>query len=158
MVVDSGEDFIADIARPAVAAVAPQELPLFSATCAAYLRDPERALAGRRRRDETLGSGIETIVELVSPIALAVATAVYQQLIDRAGEAVTRGTGRLFARLRRKAIDTSRPVPRTPLSAEQRADLREVAEARARALGLADEQVQLLVGAIMDGLQRREEG
>lgn len=153
----SGEEFIAATARSAVATVAPQELPFFPATCAAYLRDPERALAGRRRRDETLGSGVDTIVELVSPVALAVAAAVYQQLVDRAGEQMTRGAGRLFARLRRKAIDTSRPVPSAPLSDEQRAELRRVAEARARALGLDDEQVQLLVGAIMDGLQQHGE-
>ncbi|WP_143013160.1 hypothetical protein [Actinopolyspora mzabensis] len=173
-------------ARRVVESLAPEELSFFEAASEEFLRDPERATAVRRRGDEALGSGIDTVVALLSPAALAVAAAVYDQLVGRAGDAVVRGgdrvLSRLRARFRRRAEvehedgdaaegSTTEPVtaesataesataeslPAGPLTDEQRARVREVAEARARALGLAEDRVRLLVGAIMDSLDRAD--
>ncbi|MGJ7907897.1 hypothetical protein ACOQFL_15615 [Actinopolyspora sp. H202] len=158
-------------ARRVVESLAPEELPAFAATSEAFLRDPDRVTAVRRRGDEALGSGIDTVVALLSPAALAVAAAVYDQLVGRAGDAVVRGgdrvLSRLRARFRRRAElesedgaaaeeSTVESLPAGPLTEEQRARVREVAEARARALGLAEDRVRLLVGAIMDSLDRDE--
>jgi hypothetical protein len=151
------------LARRAVAEVAPDELPFFAATSDAYFRDPHGALTGGRRPTETLGSGFDIVVALASPVALAVATSVYQALTDKAGEAVVRGGGRLarrlWARLRRR--DAQAPPAPDPaiiraLTPDQRARLRRVAEERARALDLTEDKVQLLVSAIMDGLDGDE--
>ena len=38
------------------------------------------------RPGAVLGSGLDTVVLVVSPVALAVATAVYQNLVDKTGE------------------------------------------------------------------------
>ncbi|MCP3801358.1 hypothetical protein NLX83_19025 [Allokutzneria sp. A3M-2-11 16] len=71
-------DEVTTLARGVVEACAPEELPFFAAASAAYFRDPRRALAGRKRSDEVLGSGLDTAVALLSPVALAVAAAVYE--------------------------------------------------------------------------------
>ncbi|SDN68761.1 hypothetical protein [Allokutzneria albata] len=71
------EGFVTTLARNVVAARAPEELPFFAAACAAYFRNPRRALAGRTRSDEVLGAGVDKKVALLSPVALAVAEAVH---------------------------------------------------------------------------------
>lgn len=147
------------MARHAVGELAPAELPFFTATSDAYFQDPHRALTGGRRTDDVLGSGFDVVVTLISPVALAVAAAVYEKLTEEVGGTVVRGGKRLgqrlWRRLRRRAPEPG-PPPRIsrPLTAEQRAALRAVAQARARALGLPEEKVQLLVGAILDGVDR----
>ncbi|WP_139235276.1 hypothetical protein [Actinopolyspora lacussalsi] len=163
-------------ARRVVESLAPEELPFFAAASEEFLRDPERATAIRRRGDEALGSGIDTVVALLSPAALAVAAAVYDQLVDRSGDAVVRGGDRLLSRIRarfrrRAEVEnddgsetegsttepvTAEPVTAGPLTDEQRERVREVAEARARALGLSEDRVRLLVGAIVDSLDRTD--
>lgn len=84
-------DFVHTVARGVVAAVAPDELALFEPVSRAYLRDPERVPARRGRPGEVLGSGIDVAVELVSPVALAVADATYDRLVGEAGEAAVGG-------------------------------------------------------------------
>ena len=143
-------DFVQSVARRAVTSMAPEELPFFAAASDAYLRDPDHSLAKPRRSDEALGSGFDVVITLISPVALAVAGAVYQALTEKAGDAVVRRGGRLLSRLiRRKRV--AAPVL-LPLSESQRAEVRRVAEQRARELGLDDEQVRSLVDAIDDGL------
>ncbi|SFE60577.1 hypothetical protein SAMN04487819_1182 [Actinopolyspora alba] len=166
---DERREFTVTTARRVVESLAPEELPFFEAASEEFLRDPDRATVVRRRGDEALGSGIDTVVALLSPAALAVAAAVYDQLADRAGDAVVRGGDRVLSRLRARfrrrveveSDDDSETEPATaesltagPLTDEQRERVREVAEARARALGLAEDRVQLLVGAIVDSLDR----
>lgn len=173
---DERREFTVTAARRVVESLAPEELPAFAATSEAFLRDPDRVLAGRRRGDEALGSGIDAVVALLSPAALAVAAAVYDQLVGRAGDAVVRGGDRVLSRLRdrfrrRTELEsddgsaseesTAEPVAAESLTTgaltdEQRERVRGVAEARARALGLAEDRVQLLVGAIVDSLDRDE--
>ncbi|MFD7656280.1 hypothetical protein ACFV4N_20110 [Actinosynnema sp. NPDC059797] len=86
-------DFVHTVARGVVAAVAPDELALFEPVSRAYLRDPERVPARRGRPGEVLGSGIDVAVELVSPVALAVADATYDRLVGETGEAAVCGSG-----------------------------------------------------------------
>jgi hypothetical protein len=149
-------DFVYSLARHAVGSVAPEELAFFAATSESYFRDPDHALADRHRSDQVLGSGFDIVVTLISPVALAVAAGVYQLLTEKAGEAVARKGLRLLGRLRRNGKEAeARPVS-LPLTDEQRVEVRRVAEERARALGLTEDQVRLLVGAILDGLDRRE--
>jgi len=147
-------NFVHSLARHAVRDIAPDELPFFAAASESYFRDPDHALADRRRTDQVLGSGFDIVVTLISPVALAVAAGVYQQLTEKAGEAVARKGLRLIARIRRSAKESEATPVSLPLTDEQRVEVRRVAEERARALGLDDDQVRLLVGAIMDGLDQ----
>ena len=146
-------EFVQLLARRAVSAIAPEELPFFAAATEAYFRDPDHSLGKPKRSDEALGSGFDVVITLLSPVALAVAGAVYQALTEKAGKEVVRRGGRLLARLlrRRRGVAAGPPIT-LPLSESQRAEVRRVATERARELGLDDEQVRALVEAIDDGL------
>jgi hypothetical protein len=78
--------FVEELARGLVAEVAPDELPVFEVVSAGYAQDPARVLGRGDCPGSVLGSGFDTVVLLVTPAALAVATAVYQHLMERASE------------------------------------------------------------------------
>lgn len=76
--------FTDDLARDLVAELAPDELPVFELVRAGFEQDPARMLGRGDRPGSVLGSGFETVLLVVTPVALAVAAAVQQHLIDRA--------------------------------------------------------------------------
>jgi hypothetical protein len=78
--------FVEELARGLVAEVAPDELPVFEVVSAGYAQDPARVLGRDDYPGSMLGSGFDTVVLLVTPAALAVATAVHQHLMERASE------------------------------------------------------------------------
>jgi hypothetical protein len=144
------DDFVVATARTVVADLAPDELALFDPISQAYLRDPKKVLADRGRPGAVLGSGIDVAVALVSPVALAIASAVYDRLIEKAGEAVVEGGGRLLKRLGRKKNAAFRPE----ITAAQLDELRGLAVERAKELGLADEEAERVADAMRASLER----
>jgi hypothetical protein len=138
-------DFVVDTARAIVTEVAPDELALFEPVSRAYLRDPKKVLADRSRPGAVLGSGIDTAIALLSPAALAVATAVYQHLVDKAGEAIAERGLKLFKRRTKETPE---------ITADQLDGLRALAFERAKDLGLADEQAERVADALHATLSR----
>jgi hypothetical protein len=143
------DEFITETARYLVSQVAPGELDVFPATAAQFLRSPRSVLRDQRGSSDFLGSGLETVVDLVAPVALMLAAGAYQGLVGKAGEVVAQKGMRQVARLLRRNRSEPAPVDHT-VSAEQLSALRE----RAIGMGLSDKQVELL----MDALARRLEG
>jgi hypothetical protein len=144
------DDFVVRTARNVVADLAPDELALFEPVSRAYLRDPRKVLADRARPGAVLGSGIDTVITVLSPVALAVAASVGQHLVDKAGGAAVSGGGRLLKRLRRKKDQGVRPE----ITREQLDELRGVAVERAKKLGLTDEEAERIGNAMRAGLER----
>jgi hypothetical protein len=142
------EDFVTSAAREVVAIVAPDELALFEPVSKAYLRDPEKVLAQRGRPGETLGSGIDVAIALVSPVALAIGTAVYEQLVDKAGEAIVNAGGKLWKRWRRKELPD--------ITAEQLDELHRMTRERALELGLPEERAKQVADALRAQLERED--
>lgn len=142
------------LARAAVERAAPEELPLFPATGAAFVADPD-AVERRVEREETLGFGIE-IAAALAPYALAVARAVikfvYEQVAAAAREegekAIREKVKAIFARLGGKKPDTEVPA----LSPEQLGEVRATAIAKARELGLDEARGNLLADAMVGTL------
>jgi hypothetical protein len=117
----TGAAFVVDFGRDIVCELAPDELSVFDAVSAAYLRNPRRVLTRRSRPGSVLGSGIDTVVLALSPVALAVATAVYQQLVDKTAEATVKQAMKVAGRLGRAKGDE--PLPEiTPERREAAAD------------------------------------
>ncbi|GIM89856.1 hypothetical protein [Paractinoplanes toevensis] len=112
----SGTEFVVGFGRDIVAELAPAELSVFEAVSAAFLRDPKRVLSRRSGPGVVLGSGIDVVVLTVSPVALAVATAVYQQLVDKTAESTVKHAVRMVNRLRRG----KQPEPLPEITAEVR--------------------------------------
>jgi hypothetical protein len=73
----TADEFVLDLARGIVGEVAPEEPPGFAILGEAFMRDPARVLSSRSRPGTVLGSGIDTVLLYVTPLALATATIVY---------------------------------------------------------------------------------
>ncbi len=102
----TAQEFVLDLAREIVGEVAPAELPGFAVLGEGFLRDPGRVLNSRVRSGATLGSGIDTQILVVTPIALAAATVVYEHLLGEAAGYALRRVARAVKGLRR-----AKPVP-----------------------------------------------
>jgi len=140
-------DFVVDTAREMVTDLAPDELPLFEPVSRAYRRDPKKVLSDRARPGAVLGSGIDVAVALLSPVALGVATAVYEHLLDKAGEKIVESGGKLFKRLRHP-----KDVP--VIAVDQIDRLRALAVERAKELGVADDLAEKIGDALRASLER----
>ncbi|WP_305783938.1 hypothetical protein [Symbioplanes lichenis] len=92
----TAEQFVAGFARRMVAALAPDELAAFDPVSRAYLSDPGGVLDTRPRPE----GGPDPVVLVVTPVALPVATAVYEHLLSRATDLAGRRAGRGLLRRR----------------------------------------------------------
>jgi hypothetical protein len=122
-------ELVCELARGVVADASPAELPLFRATSAAYMRDPQSVLEARRGREESLGFGVEAAVLLVTPAALQAARSVLEflaaQVVGAAesetSDQVRRRVHELFSR------DVTPGPAGTALSREQLERVRRIA-------------------------------
>ncbi len=149
------------LARDIVAAVAPEELAVFEPARDAFRIGPAGAVAEPRRKyPEPLGAGIDGTVTLVTPVVLLVITKVLDHLADMLGAQVAdRGGGvirRAWRRIFRRHQPIQLPAPSVPpaLTAEQLAEVREVAFDTARRAGLRESKAGLLADALVGGLVR----
>ncbi|SER12852.1 hypothetical protein [Actinokineospora terrae] len=96
------DEFVLVTARAVVAEVAPDEAVVVDVVGQEFLRDPDRLLARDGSRPPVLGSGIGTVVTMLTPVALAVGASVYQHLLDKAGESLAKGTVQLVRKVFRR--------------------------------------------------------
>ncbi len=126
---------IASLTEFALERAAPEELVVFDETAQEFFADPQAALTAANK-DSAVGFGLE--LAMLTPVALAVGSAVVQALSDWA----VAGILRRFGRKRSDIV----------LTPDQARHVRQVALDRARSLGVPDNQAALLadsfVGAI----------
>jgi hypothetical protein len=154
---------VEELAKQALAEVAPEELAIFDETADEYHRDPSGVFASGR--DEAVGFGLD--LALLTPYLLAMSGAVLSYLANTVAKAAKRESEPLIAEwihrlFRRKhgqqdpdGHGTEKPAveePEVRLSAEEVEQVREVALARARDLKLPAEKARLLADAIIGGL------
>ncbi|MGV9654461.1 hypothetical protein [Streptomyces sp. NPDC003554] len=145
------------LARQAVAELAPDELPLFDVTCAAYFADPRKA--GRRRgSDDMLGFGVEAAVTAITTGALAASSEVAKIFMAQAAEgaatAVREGAESAVRRLKARLRGRPEPVAAqvTPMTRSQLADVRRVAYERVLAVGIPEDTANLVADAVVGRL------
>ncbi len=135
---------VADVARSLIEQIAPQELPLFRATSAAYFKNPRRALGGQSGRDEMLGFGSGDEVTFVTPIILVAATKVVAFASGSTSqEAHKKGLSGLLGSFMRKQ-QQNEPQTLGPLTAEKVADARELAIATLRQHNFPENNCELV--------------
>jgi len=148
---------VAALARACVERAAPEELPLFRATCEAYLDDPASLERRRGGKDEMLGFGVEAAAVLVTPVALSVAKDVLVFLADQVRR-VARSEGeeavdRLVDRVSGgDSNETAAPPAPPQLTDEQLEQVRAVALEKALLLKLPDAKAQLLADSLVGSL------
>jgi hypothetical protein len=138
-----------------VAAVAPEEIPLFRPLSDAYFDHPDRL--PRRPKDEMLGFGVGEFVVPLTPVALMV---VSETLVYLRGElaksAARHAAGALEAELKallRRFHTGDRPPESVPaLSPQQLAEVRRRVIERARRMGLSEARAGLLGDAVVGSL------
>jgi hypothetical protein len=151
-------DLVDEFAKQVLADVAPEELAIFDETADEYHQDPQGVLSATGR-DESVGFGLD--LAMLTPYVLAVAGSVLGYLLDTVGEAAKKESTpligdlvhRLFRRGKADEKDAAEPAtPKETLSAEQAAQVREIALARAHDLKLPESKARLLADAIVGGL------
>ncbi len=148
---------VEELARSVLEQAAPEELVIFEETAQEYFDDPQ-AVLDPKRRDEAVGFGLD--VALLTPYVLAVATPVLTFLLDAVVTAAKSEAKPVVGDLVRRLFRRLRPGPDpgpaddapVALTAEQSAQVREVALARATDLGLPEAQARLLADSVVGGL------
>ncbi len=148
--VSAMQDVVAEFARAVIVAAAPAELPLFPAISRAYLADPDRAAQRARSGDDILGFGAAEAASLLTPAALAAATAVADLLtfdilptiLKSGAEHVAAQIAKLF----RREPDALR------LTDAQLAEVRKVALATAKNFHLPELRATTLADALVGRL------
>ncbi|MFB7613985.1 hypothetical protein [Kitasatospora sp. NPDC056181] len=156
---EDDHELVASLARSAVARTAADELPFFELTAAGFLAGSERA---RRtaRKDEPLGFGGDAALVLISTAALTVTVDVLKQLSQYYSERLVQGAARRtrgWFRRRSTAAAAPAGVPLPRLSADQIAELRELAYRRAKDAQVPDASAALIADAIVGGIVTRSE-
>jgi hypothetical protein len=152
-------DLISELSLQVLTDVAPQEVPLFGATSAAYFARPGGSRR-KGRRDEMLGFGLDMAV--LTPAVLGAVTPVVRflvaELAETAKDEASASLGQFVRRLfRRRRSDAGNDGERgeqaaTILTADQVRRARELARDRAVQLGVPQETACLLADSIAGGL------
>ncbi|MGW3248025.1 hypothetical protein [Streptomyces sp. NPDC001070] len=139
------------LARRAVEATAPEELPQFAMTASAFHRASPRNRLLVDERDEPLGIGLEAITALISTGALAAAVKVLDNLTDRwTDRAIDVVQRRFVPRLRRRGAEiTTADVAAMRLSAEQLTQVRRVAVETAMRMRVPEAQARSIADGIV---------
>lgn len=150
---------IADLARDIISQTAPQEMPLFRANSEAYFKNPDKALAGKKGKDEMLGFGAGEAVVLLTPVALAVTTEAVKFVVEEVKKSVKDESSSLIGETVKKMFKKFRPEQKkeekkTPpsLTPEQLERVREIALQKARQLKLSEARAKLLADAVAGSL------
>ncbi len=138
---------VEELARQAIGATAPQELPLFNATAKAYFENPPGSVGRAAAKDEKLGFGVVEAAAFLTPYVLEVAKAVFQYLLRELASAAEQDAAhnivkRLNRLLHREASTDER------LTDEQLARVHEVALTTAQRLHLPADQAELLATSV----------
>jgi len=146
------DQLIADLARDAVAQIAPQELPLYRALSEAYFKDRKKAVEGYVAKDEMLGFGFPEAVAFATPVILDVlryiADHVLQTIEAESADAASDTVRQLFKRFRTHETQEQEPH----LTSAQIVEVRRLAFEKARKLKLPEAKATLLADSIAGSL------
>jgi hypothetical protein len=138
------------LAQRAVAAAAPEELPLFPALSEHYRR-PAARRAGTR--DERLGFGSADAVALLTPAILAIAAEVSQYLLEEVKQTLKdHGAALVTKQIESWFKHFEGAPPPMHFSQAQRERVRVIAFTKARQLDLDQDRAHLLADALVGAL------
>lgn len=149
---------VAKIAKDLLAQVAPQEKALFRSISETYFKNPEKALAEQKPKDDMLGFGVGEAVGLITPVALAISGDVVKFLFEEAtkvmkGEStdlITETVKSWFGKLHHEKKNEKKSSH--PLTIEQLEQVRKIVIKKAKQLNLSEKNTKLLADAIIGSL------
>lgn len=140
------EEIVRSVGLELVSRLAPEELPLYPSLAA----ESEVPRGARRRgssEDQLLGFGAGEAIMLLTPVILGFTRCFWQALLDDAAHTAVDCVLRRLRALRTGHQHGTQQAP--PLTREQLALVRTVAEREARRLDVSDEQAGLLADAMV---------
>jgi len=162
---------IADLARDAVAEIAPHELPMFRLQSEAYFKDPDSAFEGHTGGEDMLGFGAGAAAAFLTPAVLAVTTAIVKFVADEVKESVQEEGGDLISDIVKRMFKKFRPEEKKegegkkdeskkdkgkegplPLTPEQLKKVRELAFEQALQLRLSENTAETLAESLVGSL------
>lgn len=149
---------IADVARDIIAQTAPQELPLFRATSAAYFKHPDKVLKDQTSKDEMLGFGPDEAVALLTPYVLLVMTEAVTFIVNEVKKSVTDESAAVISDLVKKQFKRFRSKEKKEqhevvlLTPEQIEQVHKQVYEKAHQLKLSDDKAGLLADAVVGSL------
>jgi hypothetical protein len=146
---ETTQQMISNAAHALVSEIAPQEMPLFGATSAAYFRNPRRALRGHLAKDEMLGFGGGENATFLTPIILIAATQIAELAAPTEQEAPKRGLSGLFGGFGNKAKKPAGTVEGARLRPEQLPQARELAVKILRESNVPEAQIDRVADALI---------
>lgn len=151
-------DLVVAVARDLVTQLEPQELLLFRATSQQFRQHPERLLAGQKASDDPIGFGLGEGAALLTPAALATASAVIGYLVDEISKtAADKSASFIIETVQRIFKKAASPTPQNDkqlptLTPNQLAQVRAIALKQARQMKLSDARAKVLADAIVGSL------
>jgi hypothetical protein len=148
-------ELVEDLTHRVLERTAPEELLVFDEIAPEYFEDPVRVLEPRRR-EEAVGFGLD--LALWTPYVLATVTPVVQFLVAAFTDALRDDARHVAIRLLRRLCRREDQEPGedgcegSALTTEQGRRIHDIALARARSLGLTDEQAELLATSVVGSL------
>jgi hypothetical protein len=149
------DEAVETLARQAVAAVSPAELPLFSASVTRYRADPQAALRGGQAGDRALGFGVEAAVVLVTPFALDLVKRMLTRLAEKLGDSAADSVAGRIVRWFSGDGDEGGQDRVELLTPEQLAAVAEATRTEAASLALPADQSERLADAVVAALATR---
>jgi hypothetical protein len=146
---------IEDLARNLIEDLAPQELPIYRATSKAFLENPDHVTKRQWTREEKLGFGLPEATVFLTPVVLAVTTAVVKFFVETVKEAIKNQTVEEITALVRKLIlrrPSSAEKDAYALSREELGKVRELVLRTALDLKVSEPQAEILANAIVGRL------
>src|SRR3712207_5582826 len=140
---------VADVARTLIEEIAPQEMPLFQATSAAYFKNPRRARGGQSSRDEMLGFGTGEDATFLTPIILSAAMKVVEFAMGPTQEVSKKGLSGLLGGFMKKRQQQDDPQTLQPLTPEQAARARELAIATLRQHNFPEDKLDSVADSLI---------
>lgn len=148
MIHSTENELVSEIARDIVTQIAPQELPIFPAVSEAYFDDPTKALNTLKSEDRVLGFGLDPSAALLTPVVLAVLSAVFQFLVQIAEKAVEDGLGEEVGEIIKRMLSKGDYSKRSVLTEEQIGLIRQKVLTAAKGLRLSGDKPAALANAV----------
>jgi hypothetical protein len=150
------QQMIAELSKEMITHVAPEELDIFDDLLQGYFENPQPPDRTVKASDDPLGFGLGEVMNAMTPIAAAVATAALNFLLQAVLKAAQDETVAQVRRRLKPLFEHKAQAEKLSLTPEQLRQLRDTTRASAEQYGLTAKQAAQLTNALLVALMLDE--
>lgn len=148
--VPEGREWIERLSREIVAEFAPEELPLFDELAQETFEHPRPPQGEERGGDDPLGFGMNETLVAITPAVSAMVSAAFAHLLGEVFKAAGEEEAKNLRERIKRLVNKERSA--APLTVEQLAQVRKLAQEQAQLFGVPAGQAQQLADALVGRL------